>query len=297
MSNQLLLRRRAMMLGKKNEDNILTFTAVEANSSVKLYATGSAPAVTLEYNLNGGGWLPYTVGDIITLPNAGNKVKMRGYNTVFSNSEGINGFSFNKPVYASGDITSLLNLEGGDIPLSSYCFKSTFFNCYNLLNAPKLPSTMLAEGCYLGMFKECYNLITAPELPAIKLEKKCYQTMFSSCTSLTMAPELPATTLANNCYAYMFWGCNAISSHDIANLNSTSIQMFYGNAACLSLIIRSDTPPTIASSTFTGLKSDCKIYVPYSADHSILDAYKAKQYWSDRAEYIFELDENGEIPE
>ena len=38
----------------------------------------------------------------------------------------------------------------------------------------------------------------------------------------------------------------------------------------------------------------CKIYVPASADDSIINAYKAKQYWSDYADYIFEMDEEVE---
>ena len=271
MSNQLLLRRRAMMLGKKKNDNILTFTAQIANTTVQLNTQGSPPAVTLEYKINGGGWLPYTVGETITLPNAGDKVKMRGNNARLSSGvSNYHYFSFDNPVDASGDVTSLLNLEGGDIPLSSYCFNSLFYYCRYLNIAPELPSTTLANNCYRSMF---YN-----------------------CTRLRQAPVLPATTLRDYCYFEMFAYCITYS-YDISNLNATSTRMFEMNMFCLNLIIRSQTPPTISSTTITGLRADCKIYVPYSADHSILDAYKAKQYWSDRAEYIYELDENGEIPE
>jgi hypothetical protein len=34
----------------------------------------------------------------------------------------------------------------------------------------------------------------------------------------------------------------------------------------------------------------CKIYVPASADDSIINAYKTAQYWSDYASYIEEYD-------
>ena len=41
------------------------------------------------------------------------------------------------------------------------------------------------------------------------------------------------------------------------------------------------TPPTLANvNAFTNLPSTCVIYVPYSADHSILEAYQAATNWS-----------------
>ena len=53
------------------------------------------------------------------------------------------------------------------------------------------------------------------------------------------------------------------------------------------------TPPIIGNQSPFTVKP---IYVSYSADHSILNAYKAADNWSTYADYIFELDENGEIP-
>ena len=35
-------------------------------------------------------------------------------------------------------------------------------------------------------------------------------------------------------------------------------------------------------------QSDCKIYVPYSADHSVLNAYKAANNWSTYADKMVE---------
>ena len=40
------------------------------------------------------------------------------------------------------------------------------------------------------------------------------------------------------------------------------------------------TPPTLGTSVFYSIPSDCIIYVPYSQDHSILAAYKAATNWS-----------------
>ncbi|MDV3426898.1 MAG: leucine-rich repeat domain-containing protein [Bacillota bacterium] len=74
---------------------------------------------------------------------------------------------------------------------------------------------------------------------------------------------------------YMLNGCYSLSELIIPE-NVTSI----GNYAfqnCYSMgeyHIKPTTPPTLGGSgVFTNISSDCKIYVPYSADHSILAAY------------------------
>jgi hypothetical protein len=70
----------------------------------------------------------------------------------------------------------------------------------------------LRYSCYSFMFNYCTNLVNAPELPATTLANGCYATMFQSCTSLTSAPELPATTLAYECYHYMFNCCSKLNN-------------------------------------------------------------------------------------
>ena len=156
-----------------------------------------------------------------------------------------------------------------------------FSDCTGLTQAPALPATTLASSCYFSMFSGCTGLTAAPALPATTLATNCYQSMFSDCTGLTAAPALPATTLASRCYQSMFSDCTHIERHHVATLNN-STNVFQNNTACTSFTIDAATPPTIASNTITGLKSDCAIYVPAES----VDAYKAKQYWSARAAYI-----------
>ena len=131
------------------------------------------------------------------------------------------------------------------------------------------------------MFQGCTGLVQAPALPATTLESYCYRSMFQDCTGLVQAPALPATTLESSCYRSMFQGCTHITSHHVATMN-ISIDVFQFNSACTSFTIDAETPPTIANNTITGLKADCVIYVPAAS----VDAYKAKQYWSERASYI-----------
>lgn len=94
-------------------------------------------------------------------------------------------------------------------------------------------------------------------------------------------------------------------------MSTTRIGYCYGNAALVSLVVPTSVatignyafqnnagmkeyhvlptvPPTIGTATFNNIPSDCVIYVPYSADHSILDSYKAATNWSTYASQMQE---------
>ena len=194
-----------------SEDNYLTFTAEEANSSVTLkVASGS----NLKYNKNNTGWEDYTKGSQIDLENAGDYVRFSGNGT---KTDYINHFSITGKVACSGNVMSLRLDDDGKIQgLTDYCFNSMFEACTGLTSAPELPETELADYCYYRMFYGCINLTKAPALPATTLAQNCYNNMFSGCESLTELPALPATTLAERCYRYMFYGCSKICISDEA---------------------------------------------------------------------------------
>ena len=165
--------------------------------------------------------------------------------------------------------------------LAENCYTSMFYGCTDITSAPALPATTLADGCYSSMFRDCTGLTQAPALPATTLSNSCYSAMFFGCTGLTQAPVLPATTLASNCYNTMFRNCTSITSYDVATLNNSG-NTFQNNTSCTSLTIHAETPPTISDNTITGLKIGCAIYVPAAS----VSAYKAAQYWSQRAAFI-----------
>ena len=195
------------------DDNTLTFLAVDDDATVSLNGNGSPSAISIEYSTDCGlNWKTYTVGTTITIPQ-NHRIKFRGNNQTFSNSTS-NYYSFviSGKISASGDVTSLLNGEGGDVVLPSYCYSQMFYNCTGLTTAPNLPSTTLASNCYNSMFSGCTGLTTAPALPATTLADHCYYHMFSRCKGLTSAPALPATTLANYCYSNMFYICTGLTT-------------------------------------------------------------------------------------
>lgn len=114
----------------------------------------------------------------------------------------------------------------------------------------------------------------------VALPANCFRSLFSGDHLVGEGPNLPSTVLSSECYNSMFSN-QQIESYHVATLND-SANIFKNNSACTSLTIDAETPPTIGSDTITGLKADCAIYVPAAS----VDAYKAAQYWSARADYI-----------
>ena len=223
----------------------LTFTALEAGSTISMSANGGAPIVNLQTSLDEQTWVPFIVGETtITLANIGDKVCFSavGTNTVFKG----NRFVMSGKIAASGDISSLLSENGCVDTLAAYAFYGLFDGCTSLTTAPTLPAMTLAYGCYEGMFSGCTSLTTAPTLPATTLASKCYWFMFHGCTSLTTVPTLPAPTLTEYCYYNMFSGCTALTTVPV--LPATTLakgcyeDMFSG---CTSLT----TAPTLPAMT------------------------------------------------
>ena len=160
--------------GDESEPNYLTFTAVEDNSSVGFRywigpAQGTCPDLgkNLEYSLdNGETWETYAIANVynninsINLEHVGDSVMFRGNNETLAGTEAnqYTGCLLKGKVAASGDITSLLNGKGGDIPVPDNCFCMFFFMSDALTSAPKLPSKTLGKRCYSNMFNLCSNL-------------------------------------------------------------------------------------------------------------------------------------------
>ena len=82
------------------------------------------------------------------------------------------------------------------------------------------------------------------------------------------------------------------------NYTAITGRLAYGSAIT-KMVVLATTPPTISASStaFNNWTITHKIYVPYSSDHSILAAYKADANWSAQEANIYELNQDGTIPE
>ena len=120
---------------------VLTFTAEQANSTIKLQRVGSSSSltnVTLQYSTDGGEtWTNYTLGQSKTLSTIGNTIKFKGTNTTLGyDYNNYHQFVMTGKIKASGDVTSLINEVGGEASLNNYCFLYLFNNCSALSTAP-----------------------------------------------------------------------------------------------------------------------------------------------------------------
>lgn len=225
-------------------------------SAEKLQTLSMSKAVeTLEYSVNGGEWK--TLGTSVVVFGGDNgDLRLRGKSLIGTKvGDSSYHFDYNSStivfgnaglVSCVGDIRTLLDYEDYINVSTQYAtFSYLFNNCYQLISAPLLPATLLADGCYFKMFAGCHNLASAPSLAATTLNESCYEYMFSGCKSLISAPELPATTLASRCYYGMFSGCEGLVS--TPSLPATTLEdwcyfsMFYN---CSNLVSAPSLPAT-----------------------------------------------------
>lgn len=98
-------------------------------------------------------------------------------------------------------------------------------------------------------------------------------------------------------------GFNSVSNFQLVwykspNLTSVGKNFCRYMPRLVNLVMEVDTPPTINTENMFQSNGGrpTNIYVPYSADHSILDAWKAASGWSTYASRMKELTPDGEIP-
>ena len=219
-----------------NEQIPLTLTAQQANSTVKLTATGSPTVSGLHYRLGKSGlWIPYTIGDTITLANVGDSVQFWNSATTLSNyTNNYVQFVMTGSLAGSGNIQSMLNWSAS---CPDFCFFNLFVLCSSLTSAPELPSLQLGNYCYRQMFRES-SIIAMPELPATVLGQSVYDTMFFRCYSLAGTVTLPASLFTSGSYSSMLRQ-TAITEINIAassGLTTNSMLNMLNGCASLSKI-------------------------------------------------------------
>ena len=257
---------------------------------------------TIQYSTDGSTWKTYT--DETVKLTKGQYVQFKGVITQYAQDNNASTFILKGGLFnLYGNLTSLDNYistyNGGNkyshmfentnvydcsmlntgikSQTAGYVFEYMFSNCFNLIKAPQLQATTLANRCYSRMFNGCTGLTTIPDnlLPATKLGRYCYDHMFNGCTSLTTVPSnlLPATTLADSCYSYMFNGCQRLTT--IPKLPATTLAYYcYSNMFqyCTSLttipegwyLPAQKTASNSCSAMFYGCSKLQKIAVSYS---------------------------------
>ena len=151
---------------------------------------------------------------------------------------------------------------------------NAFSNCSSLTSVTIPSSVTSIDG---NAFYYCSSL-TSMTIP--NSVTSIGSNAFYNCSSLTSVTiSSGVTSIGSN----VFSGCRSLTSVTIPS-GVTSIGNYaFSNCSLLtSITVEATTPPTLSSSSFSNVPATASIYVPAES----VEAYKAAQYWSTRAEYI-----------
>ena len=149
----------------------------------------------------------------------------------------------------------------------------TFFSA-GTITSVTIPSTVTSIGMMTFQYSGLRN-VTVPS----SVTSWNGNFTFANCKSLTDA------TLNNSgaVGSYAFKNCSNLTSVTLGdNIKSIANNAFSGCTKLASVTLNPTTPPTIDSTSFQGVPSTCKFYVPCSAVHT----YRTASVWSDYASQI-----------
>ena len=126
-------------------------------------------------------------------------------------------------------------------------------------------------------------------LKRIKVPSSVQEIQFNAFTNCFKLLSVTLPEVLTRIYEGVFDGCVSLVSIDVPSTVTHIEDYAFSNCAMTEHHFRSNIPPTIYRYTFSNkIFKDFKIYVTYSNDHSILNAYKSATYWIDYADKIFE---------
>ena len=147
-------------------------------------------------------------------------------------------------------------------------------------------------------FRECLSLVTFPREYAsnsaiYNTGVRYYYGYANTSSGLNSARNLRYALIredATSIGGSFFYGCHSLQEVWIpSNVTSISTTVFQNCYGLKEVHLLPTTPPTLAdTNAFTNVPSACVIYVPYSADHSVLTAYQSANNWSSLSYSIVE---------
>lgn len=191
------------------------------------------------------------------------------------------------------------------------------------MNCSNLETITLPRSCYtigVNAFHGCSSL------RSINLGRIRYLRMmaFMGCSNLEIDIDMPFLSGSSGVYTYLEYQtfresgitkildlgtATTLGDYDFCRYcsNLTEVWLpktltYIGRITFLScpnlalVVCPVDVPPRTNRNAIFDTGTSLKIYVPYSEDHSVLNAYKTADIWSNNAEQIFELNPDGTVP-
>ena len=163
---------------------------------------------------------------------------------------------------------------------------TVFANC-RLLESLSFPTSLTTIGN--NVFGNCYKLKSITGLDNIT---SWGNDTFHYCMSL-QSMNVPSNIAAFSSSQYQageFSNCYTLRKLTIpSGVPTIPAYTFYNCTNMEEYHFLATTPPTLSNTNaFGSIPADCKIYVPYSADHSVLNAYQTATNWSTYSSYMVE---------
>ena len=183
----------------------------------------------------------------------------------------------------------IIKFDGDVTEIGNYAFDGYNTDCKNITNIA-IPDSVTEIGN--NAFYNCTSMTSVTIGYGVT---SIGEYAFYSCESLwSITIPDSVTSIGDDAFEY----CKSLTSVTIGNgVTSIGEAAFYGCTSLKEVYCKPTTPPAGGNRMFsyyyaydTYLPIGCKIYVPASDDDSIINAYKAKQYWSSYASYIEEYD-------
>lgn len=273
------------------------FTQTVANGVEVDWGDGSTPETFTGTTADNYSHTYADGGDyVITLKVLSGSVSFDGssyYNILGSNSNNASNYSRRRSLQKAeigSNVTSI-----GDY---------AFANCY-LMKSITIPSTVTSIGSNALYYCASLQAVTIPSnVTSIggSACKNCYSMRiallppnitdiagneFQNCYGLpAIAIPSGVTSIGTSAFSACYPLTTAMIPVDVTSLGNSAFSTCY---SLIALYLFPTTPPTIGTNTFSNTPSDAVFYVPYSADHSVLNAYKTATNWSSFANQIVEM--------
>jgi hypothetical protein len=168
----------------------------------------------------------------------------------------------------------LENLVSCSLPSSAASVSNNMFHSCRALESVVLPNGLTSIGD--NAFRVCESLesIQFPtSLSSIGVGAFQYSGLKTA-----IIPE-GITTIAR----LSFSECNSLKSIELpTTVTAIDVNAFFRSFNIESITVKAAMPPTLDKNSLQTVPNDCAIYVPAGS----VSAYKAAQYWSERAAYI-----------
>ena len=182
----------------------------------------------------------------------------------------------------TGALRQCLAVKRISVPEGVTALPAYVLSALNAAEVISIPDT-IAGAVGLYAFDHCYSVETL-NIPVGVTSIGNYA--FKCCYNLKHI-ELPegVTTIGQGAFSSCFGFEDFIIPSTVTKIDKFA---FLYNDGMNTFHVRATTPPTLEATAFTETISGLTIYVPYSEDHSILNAYLEATGWSGRGDQIRE---------